>query len=55
MKEFLQAMAGLGLIRLVMDMALPEGESRQYADLFVGLMMMTVMLRWLYAWLGRPG
>lgn len=45
MKEFLQSVAGLGMIRLLMDLALPEGESGKYADLGVGLMMMALMLR----------
>ena len=48
-------MAGLGLMRMVLDMALPEGESRQFADFFVGLLMMAAMLRWLGLLLGRPG
>lgn len=55
MKGFLQAMAGLGLIRLLMDLALPEGEGRKFADLGVGLMMMAVMLRWLSALAGGLG
>jgi len=44
MNDWIRQLAGLGLMRLVMDMALPEGEGRQYADLGMGLMMMLCML-----------
>jgi len=55
MREFLQAAAGLGMIRLVLDLALPEGESGKYADLGVGLMMMALMLRALFALIRGTG
>lgn len=45
MKEFLLTTVGLSLIRLIMDLVLPEGEIRRYTDLGAGLMMMLCMLR----------
>lgn len=45
MKNFLQMVIGLGMVRLLIDMALPDGEGRGYADLGVGLLMMLSMLR----------
>lgn len=45
MKEFLQNIVGLCLMRLLMEMALPEGDARRYADLGAGLCLMVCMLR----------
>lgn len=45
MSEFLSKIAGLCLMRMMLDMALPEGDARRYADLGVGLTMMLCMLR----------
>ncbi len=44
MKEFLMQTAALSMIRLVMDMALPENDLKRYADLGVGLCLMLRML-----------
>lgn len=55
MKTFLQQIVGLGLMRLVLDLALPEGDARRYADLGAGLTVMLCMLRTLAALLkGMP-
>ena len=45
MKDFLHQMAGLCLMRLLMEMMLPEGDMKGYAQLGTGLMMMLCMLR----------
>ena len=45
MRAFLRNIVGLCLMRLLMDMALPEGEARRYADLGAGLCLMLCMLR----------
>lgn len=45
MTEFLRSFTGLCLLRLLADMALPEGDARRYADLGAGLMTMLWMLR----------
>ena len=44
MREFLRSFTGLCLIRLLADMALPEGDAGRYADLGVGLCMTLCML-----------
>ena len=44
MSLFLKQLTGLCLIRLLMDLMLPEGESRRYADLGMGLVQMLHML-----------
>lgn len=45
MNEFLRNIVGLCLMRLLMDMALPEGDVRRYADLGAGLCLTLCMLR----------
>ena len=55
MKEFLLTAVGLSLMRLIMDLALPEGEISRYADLGAGLMMMICMLRALIRLTGGLG
>lgn len=45
MNDFLGKIAGLCLIRMLMDWALPEGDTRQYADLGMGLVMMLCMMQ----------
>lgn len=45
MREFLHSFTGLCLIRLMADMALPEGDARRYADLGAALLTMLWMLR----------
>ena len=45
MRGFLQSMVGLGLARMLMELMLPEGDSRRYADLGAGLCMTLCMLR----------
>ena len=45
MTDFLHKMAGLCLIRLLMEMMLPEGDMKSYGEWGVGLMMMLCMLR----------
>lgn len=49
MRSFLQSIVGLGLARMLMDLLLPEGDSRRYADLGAGLCMTLCMLRALLA------
>ena len=44
MSGFLQKIAGLCLMRMVLDLALPEGDARRYADLGAGLTMTLCML-----------
>ena len=55
MNEFLRRIAGLCLIRVVLDMALPEGESGEWAGLGVELSMMLCILRGLMALIGWDG
>ena len=55
MNGFLQGIAGLCLIRVILDMALPEGETGEWASLGVELSMMLCMLRFLMAMLGWNG
>ncbi len=45
MSRFLRALAGLCLMRMLLDMMLPEGEAKNYAGLGVGLMLMLAMLQ----------
>lgn len=52
MNAYLQIFTGLCLMRLVADLALPEGDIRRYADLGAGLMTMLWMLRCFSAMLG---
>lgn len=52
MRDSLRAFTGLCLMRLIFDMALPEGDIRRYADLGAGLMTMLWMLRALFSLLG---
>lgn len=52
MNLFLKQLTGLCLIRLLMDLVLPEGESRRYADLGMGLLQMLHMLGALMGLLG---
>ena len=52
MNEFLRSLTGLCLIRLVMELAMPEGDSRRYAELGMGLLQMLHMLGGLMQLLG---
>ena len=52
MNLFLKQLAGLCLIRLLMDLMLPEGESRRYANLGMGLLQLMHMLGALIGLLG---
>lgn len=45
MKEWIAQTAALSLIRLMMDLMLPEGDAKRYADLGVGLCVMLCLLR----------
>ena len=45
MNGFLQRMAGLCLLGMLLDMLLPEGEDGQYAALGMELTMMLCMLQ----------
>ena len=45
MSEFLRQITGLCLMGMVLDMILPEGDSRRFAELGVGLIAMLCMLR----------
>lgn len=44
MREFLQRITGLSLVRLLLDFLLPEGDMRRYADFGAGLCMTLCML-----------
>ncbi|MBQ4639971.1 MAG: hypothetical protein IJB69_05605 [Clostridia bacterium] len=44
MKIFLMQTSALALIRLMMDLLLPDGEAKRYADLGAGLCLMLCML-----------
>ena len=44
MNVFLRQLSGLCLIRMLMDLMLPEGDSRRYADLGMGLVQLLHML-----------
>ncbi len=55
MNLFLKQLTGLCLLRLLMDLMLPEGESRRYADLGMGLVQMVHMLGALMRLLGGIG
>lgn len=44
MKIFLMQTSALALIRLMMDLLLPDGEAKRYADLGTGLCLMLCML-----------
>jgi len=44
MSGFLREITGLCLMRLLMEMLLPEGECRRYAEAGIGLMLMICML-----------
>lgn len=45
MKELLERIVGLCLMRMVLDLALPEGDSRRYADLGMGLSVMLCLMQ----------
>ena len=45
MNAFLTKIAGLCLMRMLLDLALPEGDARRYADLGAGLTVTLCMLR----------
>ena len=45
MTDFLRRIMGLSLVRLLLDMLLPEGDSRRYADFGAGLCLTLCMLR----------
>ena len=55
MNLFLKQLTGMCLLRLLMDLMLPEGESRRYADLGMGLVQMVHMLGALMRLLGGIG
>lgn len=44
MKTFLSQTVALSLLRLMMDLLLPENDLKRYADLGAGLCMMLCML-----------
>ncbi len=44
MKEWMQKIAALSLLRLMMDLILPDNDTKRYADLGVGLLTMLCML-----------
>lgn len=44
MKTFLSQAVALSLLRLMMDLLLPENDLKRYADLGAGLCMMLCML-----------
>lgn len=52
MNAFLRQLSGLCLIRMLMDLMLPEGDSRRYADLGMGLVQLLHMLGALIHMLG---
>ena len=45
MREFLQRIIGLALLRMLLDLLLPEGDNRRYADFGAGLCMTVCMLQ----------
>ena len=45
MKEMILQSAALALIRMIMDLILPESDLKRYADLGAGLCMMLCMLQ----------
>lgn len=45
MKAFLRNIAIMSLMRLLLDMLLPEGAMRRIGDVVVGLVLMLSMLR----------
>lgn len=55
MSEFLGKIAGLCLMRMLLDMILPEGDARRYADLGVELTVTLCMLQTLTALLRGAG
>ena len=55
MNEFLKSIVGLCLIRLIVDAALPQGDSARYADLGTELAALLCMLRALNALLSAGG
>ncbi|MBR5232493.1 MAG: hypothetical protein IKW00_09665 [Clostridia bacterium] len=44
MKNFLRAVSMLGILRLLMDMLLPEGKMRCICDMILGLVLMRSLL-----------
>ncbi len=52
MNAYLRHMIGLGLLGMLLDMILPDGESGKYAELGLELSLMLCMLRGLSALLG---
>lgn len=55
MNGFLAKIAGLCLMRMLLDMALPEGDARRYADLGVELTVTLCMLQTLTVLLRGAG
>ena len=55
MNGFLTAIVGLGLIRLILDAALPPGDTARYAALGTELAVMLCMLRALKLLLSAGG
>lgn len=45
MNGFLRKIIGLSLLRMVLDLILPEGDIRRYADLGAGLSITLCLLR----------
>lgn len=45
MKAFLRRIMGLSLLRLLLEMLLPDGDSRRYADFGAGLCLTLCMLQ----------
>jgi len=52
MNGYLRQMIGLSLLGMLLDMILPEGEGRKYAELGLELSLMLCMLRGLNTLLG---
>lgn len=55
MKEMLLQGTALALIRMIMDLILPENDLKRYVDLGAGLCMMLCMLHTLQRILHLPG
>ena len=56
MKAFLRSVGMLALLRMTVDMLLPDGATRRVCDTIVGLMtmlgMLTALRRLLLGWIG---
>lgn len=52
MKQFLWQATALSLLRMMMDLLLPDNDLKRYADLGAGLSIMLCMLQALQGFLG---